>query len=159
MSQQHPGIVSCGPTEAQRSRPRSDFANTHTGACHPPAPEPSTCSINRLVIRVPSNKQWLPDQRFCQLAFSHHHLSGRPASIPEACTESSITSLWVQRLASVQEWCERERLWNQTHLGLFHTQHPDTGGKLLLCVCVRHAASSSLTRDRAQAPCVGSVQS
>ena len=34
---------------------------------------------------------------------------------------SSITSLWVQMLASVQEWCEHERLWNQTHLGLFHT--------------------------------------
>lgn len=34
-----------------------------------------------------------------------------------------------------------------------------TPGASSFCVCVRHAASSSLTRDRAQAPCVGSVQS
>ena len=122
VSQRHTGMVSCGPSEAQWLPPLSDFANTHTpGACHPPGPEPSTCSINRLVIRVPSYKQWLPDQCFCQLAFSHHHLSGRPASIPESCTESSITSLWVQMLTSVQEWCEHERLQNQKHPGLFHT--------------------------------------
>lgn len=104
----------------QGGYPLSDFANTHAwGPCHPPAPEPSTCSINRLVIRVLSYRQQFPGQHFCQLAF-HHHLSGRPARIPESCAESSIASLWVQLLASVQEWCEREGLWNQTHPGLFH---------------------------------------
>ena len=139
--------------------PLSQTLPTHTpGACHPPAPEPSTCSINRLVIRVLSYRQQFPGQRFCQLAFSHHHLSGRPARIPESCRAAlhlSGSSCWhlSRSGVSVRDSGTRHILGSSTLSSL------TPGDKLVLCVCVRHAASSSLTRDRAQAPCIGSVES
>ena len=101
--------VSCGPAKAQRSHPLSGSATAHTRGLPPPAPESSTCSVNRpTLLGFPPINGGLLTTLFCPLAFSPHHLSGRAASIPQPCTESDITSPWVQVLASVQEWCERE---------------------------------------------------
>lgn len=104
---QHPGMVSCGLTEARRL-PLSDFANTHAWGLPPSGPRASTPAVSAglLLGFFPIDSSFLANTSASWL--SHHHLSGRPARIPESCAESSIASLWVQLLASVQEWCERE---------------------------------------------------